>query len=236
MADGPLGPWTSGTCSGVAIPVGSDIQGILNSKPGGTTFCFAKGVHRLKAPLTPKANQTLAAQPGAVLDGSLVLRGWSGAPGRWVHSGGLPAAYTMNGNCEDQAASDCTKAEQVFRNGTKLTRVNSVSALRPKTFFTYYAANKIYVYDDPRTVTMELSKTRRAIQATAGGVTLLNLTIRKFASESGRRASRRVEGPPSRRWHRGRPPQGSAGSGPPNACRESPSGVATPTFAPVRRR
>ena len=84
MADGPLGPWTSGTCSGVAIPVGSDIQGILNSKPGGTTFCFAKGVHRLKAPLTPKANQTLAAQPGAVLDGSLVLRGWR--PARGIHN------------------------------------------------------------------------------------------------------------------------------------------------------
>src|SRR5690348_1436337 len=56
---GPTGPSTAKPCTGTAIPVGTDPQPVIDAAPEGTTFCFAKGVHRLIRAIQPKRGDTL---------------------------------------------------------------------------------------------------------------------------------------------------------------------------------
>jgi hypothetical protein len=49
-----------------------NIQEVINSHEGGTTFCFKSKIYRLQEPITPKSHNTFIGEYGAILDGS----GW----------------------------------------------------------------------------------------------------------------------------------------------------------------
>ncbi|MFD7158595.1 right-handed parallel beta-helix repeat-containing protein [Kribbella sp. NPDC059898] len=176
------GPAAAGPCVGVVINPGQDAQSIVSSKPAGTTFCFAAGVHRISSTIRPKANQVLASAQRAVLTGSVPLRGWVRSGSAWVVRGALPAAYGKSGECEDNKANICYLREQLFLDGAHLTRVASVSAVRAGTFYADYAANAIYLGSSPSGHDVEMSKTATAIESNARGVVVRGLTIEHFAS------------------------------------------------------
>ncbi|WP_371401303.1 right-handed parallel beta-helix repeat-containing protein [Kribbella sp. NBC_00662] len=179
---GPTGPSTAKPCKGTEIPVGTDPQPIIDAATEGTTFCFAKGVHRLTRPIEPRAKDTLAGSTGAVLSGSVRLTGWKQEGSSWAVQGMLPAAYPLKGQCEDNKTKPCQLGEQVFQDGTHLTRVMSLSQLKPGTFFGDYKANTLYLGDDPTGHVIEMAKTQTAIDKSADDVTVTGLTIQHFAS------------------------------------------------------
>ncbi|MEJ1110665.1 right-handed parallel beta-helix repeat-containing protein [Kribbella sp. CCNWLW197] len=181
---GPTGPGTAKTCKGIAIPVGADPQDVIDAQPAGTTFCFAKGVHRISVPIRPRAGDTLGGGPGVVLTGSVRLSGWKRDGDRWVVRGVLPAPYAVKPQwkCEDDKDKPCQRGEQVFVDGKHLTRVMSLGRLKPGTFYGDYEANAVYVADDPDGRSVEMSKAPTAIDKSAADVTVTGLTIEHFAS------------------------------------------------------
>jgi parallel beta-helix repeat protein len=177
-----VGPAVAGSCSGVTIGTDDNAQSVVNSKPAGTTFCFSAGVHRISQTIRPKANQVLASSQRAVLTGSVPLTGWVRSGSAWVVKGALPAAYGKSGECEDNQANICYLREQLFLDGSHLTRVASVSGVRAGTFYADYAANAIYLGSNPSGHAVEMSKTSTAIESNATGVVVRGLTIEHFAS------------------------------------------------------
>ena len=71
---GSVGPQRTITCpaGAVDVPIGADIQRVVDARPSGTTFCLKAGVHAITAAITPKSGHTFVGEYGAVLDGT----GW----------------------------------------------------------------------------------------------------------------------------------------------------------------
>jgi len=183
-ADGTFrtGPSQAPSCSGVTIKPGEDAAQVVDAAPAGTTFCFAAGLHRIGETVRPKANQVLASDQGAVLTGSVKLTKWAASSGDWVTTGVLPPAYAQTGQCEDSKANNCYLGEQVFLDSKHLTRVASRDKVAPGTFYADYAANAVYLGDNPQGRAIEMSKTQTAIESSASGVTVRGLTIEHFAT------------------------------------------------------
>src|SRR5689334_19632429 len=179
---GPTGPSTAKACSGVAIAVGADPQQVNGEHPAGTTYCFAKGVHRIAKPIEPRDGDTFGGGPGVVLTGSRALTGWARDGDHWVVRGVLPAAYPLKGQCEDNRSNPCQRGEQVFVDGKQLDRVMTLAELKSGTFFGDYATNAVYLADDPGGRAVELSRTTAAFTSTGERVTVTGLTIEHFAS------------------------------------------------------
>ncbi|GAA3088608.1 hypothetical protein GCM10010530_12980 [Kribbella aluminosa] len=110
------------------------------------------------------------------------LTGWVRSGSAWVVRGALPAAYGKSGECEDNQANICYLREQLFLDGTHLTRVASVSAVRAGAFYADYAANAVYLGSSPSGHDVEMSKTATAIESNARGVVVRGLTVEHFAS------------------------------------------------------
>jgi parallel beta-helix repeat protein len=66
-----VGPQRGITCPGgaVEIRVGTDIQRVVNARPGRTTFCLKAGVHLITSAIAPKTENIFVGEYGAVLDG-----------------------------------------------------------------------------------------------------------------------------------------------------------------------
>jgi parallel beta-helix repeat protein len=180
---GPTGPATAPKCDGVPIKAGTDPQQVIDANPTAKTFCFGKGLHRITHSLHPDAGTTLASSEGAVLTGSVQLKDWKREGARWVVRGALPRAYELKGKCEDEKTNPCQPGEQLFMDGKHLTRVMSLDEVKPGTFFGDYKSNSLYVADDPSAKSVEMSRTRTAIEASSADVTITGLTIEHFASK-----------------------------------------------------
>ena len=181
-------------CVGVAIPVGGNIQATVNANPAGTTYCLAAGVYRLTNPVSLKTGDTLwgvgpSPTTGTMLSGSQIVTGWVASGSNWYVDGALPPDYPPNTTgiqCEDNVLNQCWRQEDLFRgSSTQLVRVGSVADLAPGKFYADYAANRIYVRDNPTTTTMQLSRASSAIASgTATDVTVRGLGVRYFANQS----------------------------------------------------
>jgi Right handed beta helix region len=71
----PAGPKSGITCPAGAINIspGTNIQTVVNARPGGTTFCLKAGIHPIRSSITPKTGNTFVGEYGAILDGT----GWT---------------------------------------------------------------------------------------------------------------------------------------------------------------
>jgi parallel beta-helix repeat protein len=170
------------SCSGVRIPLGSDIQGVINAYPLGTTFCLDPGIFRLSNEIVPKSYDTITGSYGTVLNGSVVLNTFTAIGGAWVASGPVhqPAA---TGVCATGTA--CQYSDWVFVNNVSLNRVMSLSALVPGAFFVDYAGGRVYFGSNPSGQTVEYSVAPFAIHGYGGyqtNVSVQNLVVEKFAN------------------------------------------------------
>ena len=70
-----VGPQSTITCPAGAVDIwpGVNIQSVVNSYGGATTYCLRAGVHSLTSSIRPKTGDTFVGEYGAILDGS----GWS---------------------------------------------------------------------------------------------------------------------------------------------------------------
>lgn len=184
-------------CVGTRVGAGQDVTAVVNAAPAGSTVCLGAGVHRISAPLVPKAGVTIAGSGVAVLDGAVPLTGWVRDGSGWYVAGALPAAYTSKGQCEDNSTNPCLIAEQVFSDDARLRRVMSLGALSAGTFFQDFSTDRTYVGSDPTGHDVVMSRTRTAISSSAADVTVRDLTIQHFAS-LGQSAAVLATGP---RWH-----------------------------------
>jgi parallel beta-helix repeat protein len=180
------------TCTGgVNVGLGQDIQQAVDAHPAGTTYCLAAGRYQLAAPLRLKTGDVLwGAGPlpssGTMLVGSRAMTGWIKSGSDWYVDGALPAPYSNDaGQCEDKIKNLCRLREDVFRGSSQLLRVGSRAELAAGRFYADYAANRVYVRDDPTGATMQISRTPAAITVgSATDVVIRGLGIRYFASPS----------------------------------------------------
>lgn len=173
--------------------VDGNVQALLTAKPQGATIKLPPAVYRLTQPLSIKMGQKIFA-PGSVFKGSAVAGTWTAATftdaagiqrQAYYATGLLPAAYTDKGVCEIIAgdeANSCQQLEDVYLNGTLLTRVMQLKNLSLGKVFTDYKSGRIYIFDIPNNV--EVAKVRHFMNTTVADARLSGATVTQFASPS----------------------------------------------------
>ncbi|HEY3142158.1 MAG TPA: right-handed parallel beta-helix repeat-containing protein, partial [Acidimicrobiales bacterium] len=177
---------TTTTTMGLGVPVtpADDVQAILDANPNGTAFSFAPGTYRPPAQggYTPKQGQRLIGRYGAILNGAKVLSGWTQDGAAWWASAFLPGSNNGTGQCA--SGTLCTHRQDVFRDGVPLARVATQGEVAAGEFFTDYAANRVYVGDDPAGHLIEQAWNNRLITGTANNVTVQNFVLQFAANDA----------------------------------------------------
>ncbi len=162
----------------VAIFPGEDIQARVNATPPGTTFLLKSGLHRMQS-IVPRSGDAFTGEAGTVLSGARLLTTFTRSGPYWIatnqtHQGQMGEAPCRSGYPR------CNYPEDLFVNDVPLLHVATVTNLGPGKWHFDYAANQIYMGDDPAGKKVELSVTPRAFGGTGTNVTIRNLTIEKY--------------------------------------------------------
>jgi len=163
----------------------SAIQTALNNAGTGATICFAPGLYRLTATLSPKQGQRLHGEAGAILNGAVVLSSWASDGGDFradsvtFTTGGPKTAYAPF--CEDNVNYPCAYGEDVFFDGKPLTRAPSRDAVGPGTFYNNYSTKQVFIGDNPAGHKVEIGSVSAGVRVGANDVTLEGLTVEMFA-------------------------------------------------------
>jgi parallel beta-helix repeat protein len=157
---------------------GDNIQTKATAAGPGATLILQPGIYRLQT-ITPLNNQTFQGQPGAIVSGARLLTGWTQDGSRWYVTGQTQQGR-FHGQCEPNVP--CQYPDDVYRDDVLLRRVLSLGAVVPGTFYFDYAADRIYVGDDPAGHQLEAAVTTWAFRGTASGVVVRGLVIEKYAN------------------------------------------------------
>ncbi len=165
------------------INPGDNIQKAVNRKPEGITFIIKAGIHRLQQ-VKPKNGNTFLGEPGAIMSGARLLTSFSKESRYWVASGQTQQGQA-HGSCQRNADGSryhgCKFPEDLFIDDVPLWQVTSLSEVDPGKWYFDYAADKIYLGDDPTGHSVETSVTRHAFHGSARRVTIRGLIIEKYA-------------------------------------------------------
>jgi hypothetical protein len=170
----------------IGVSPGQSIQAAVNAAPEGTTFWIKAGVHRLQS-VIPKRRQTFLGEPGAVLSGAKVLTTFRREGSYWVATDQTQQGPTVPNPSEVCQTNfpRCGYPEDLFINNVVLEHVPTLSAVGPGKWHFDYAADKIFLWDDPRGRTVETSVTPHAFLGnSATNVTIKSLGIEKYATPS----------------------------------------------------
>lgn len=170
----------------VVLRPGDKINDIVRSKPHGTTFIFEPGFYPLSQKIYVRTGDSFIGRGDVVLSGARRLTGWQrDADGRWYVGGQTQGgAVTFHPDwqpCENTHPR-CIYPEDLFVDGAPLHHVDALSKLGAGKWFFDYAADRIYVHDDPNGKTVLTSVTDMAFVGLANNVTIRNLTVEMFAS------------------------------------------------------
>lgn len=163
----------------ISVYPGSSIQDAIDGAPDGSTFYIRAGVHRMQR-FRPKPGNVIIGEPGAVLNGSRLLTGWSQDGGQWW-VGGQTQDGGRHGRCESSAPR-CSHGEDLFIDNVRLDHVDSRSQVGPGRWFFDYGADRIYIGDNPSGRTVETSVTAGAIVGNSPNVTITGLIVEKYAN------------------------------------------------------
>jgi parallel beta-helix repeat protein len=175
-------------CRGQTVEVGEDIQAAIDAAGPNGRLCLAAGTHRLARPLVPRTGQRIGGR-GAILSGARPLERWTAdGSGRWRHAGVTSEPGRLVGECAGGGAA-CRYPDDVWRDDTRLRRVLSLEQLAPGTVYLDYAADRIWVADDPTGAEMEISVTPSAIRSGSNErgiarVRLSGLVVERFANQA----------------------------------------------------
>jgi hypothetical protein len=175
------------SCAGTRIRPSmsrAQVESALDSGASTATFCFAPGTYRMS--LTPKRGQTLIGEPGAILKGTRIARGWRrNRAGIWVLRDARfnpivesPPFQGSERACEARPAN-CHYAD-LFKNGVRLRRVLRDTTPPPGAWHWDYSRNRVYVNtSDPRQARMELTNRSIGIKS-AGDLTVRGLSVKHY--------------------------------------------------------
>jgi Right handed beta helix region len=164
----------------VLIPAGRDIQQVIAGYPAGTTFRIGAGIHRRQS-VIPRNGDRFIGEPGAILSGAVVVDGFTQDGSRWVLAG-RTEQEVAHGSCQSDRPG-CRYTTDLFLNGAPLRQVLSLDALAPGNWYFDYAADRVYMADDPAGQLVELSgNSWEAFSGSASNVTIANLTIERYAN------------------------------------------------------
>lgn len=162
---------------------------IVQAAPAGSTFRFLKGLNRMTQTIAPKAGNVFLGQPGAILSGARLLTDWVYSAGKWYVTGQTqfinPEWYP--GTCE-VGYPRCLNAEDLFIDDVRIKHVDDINLVGPDTWFFDYAADRIYIGDNPTGRKVETSVTQFCFNSAVDNVTIKGLTIEKFANSAQRGA------------------------------------------------
>jgi Right handed beta helix region len=162
----------------IILHVADNIPAIVRAAPAGATFFFEPGVYRGLS-LAPKEGQTFIGAQGAILNGSEVLTNWTQSGNLWVIGGQKQQGRART----DVGVSGFQRAgypETVFVDDKPLKPVDALSKVVPGTFYFDYAADRIYIADNPTGHKIEAGKLVDAFHGTATNVTIKNLVVEKY--------------------------------------------------------
>ena len=176
------GPRPDAACPGgsIAVGVGMSLQSAVDAAPAEASFCIGTGEHRLQA-VTPKSGQRFHGQAGTVLNGSRLVTDFSREGRYWVTRDQLRRDLPMASVVCLPGRERCSHPRAVFIDNVPLLHASRLQDLAPGRFFHDEERGRIYVLDDPRGRTVEVSAAPYAFGGGARGVLIENLTIEKYA-------------------------------------------------------
>jgi parallel beta-helix repeat protein len=166
----------------------------VDLNPSGTVFVLRSGVHRLQT-VVPKSGNAFYGEAGAVMSGARLLTSFTREGSYWVATGQTQQGPVV-GVCKPTSPR-CSSPEELFIDNVRLRHVASLSAVGPGAWFFDYAADKIYIGEDPTGRAVETSVNRYAFHGPATNVTIEGLVIEKYANPAQQGA---VFGYSSRDW------------------------------------
>ncbi|WP_343897297.1 carbohydrate-binding domain-containing protein [Craurococcus roseus] len=178
----PPPPSGGGTAPAGAIILkpGASIQSAVNAAPDGATFWLEAGEYRMQS-VTPKSGQTFLGADGAVLNGSRLLTGFTQDGDDWM-IGGQTQEGPRSGAPALSGRDRAGYPDAVFLDGKPLQPVDTRAEVVPGKFYFDYAADRIYIGDNPAGHKVEAAVTQLAFGGAAQNVTLENLVVEKYAS------------------------------------------------------
>jgi parallel beta-helix repeat protein len=187
----------------VTLSPGASIQSAVNANPGGTKFVLTPGLYRAQS-VEPQTGDSFIGEPGADMDGAIVLSGWTQASISgvlyWTTAGRTPLGGTFcgsSGSCCMNTWADCTAPQNLYFNNADYGHANSFANMQPGRWYYDYnggdggIVNNIYLLNNPIGQTVELSAQNYAFTSVgvtaASNVTIKNLIVEKYGTpiESG---------------------------------------------------
>ncbi len=180
------GPTNAAAPAGVRAAAGTSVQAAIDAAGPGGTVVIGAGVHRDQFDLRPRNDQTIVGEPGAILNGSRVVSGFSSSGSTWV-AGGQPTAVPATSAPCLAGFVRCGSPDDLFYDSRPLKRVDRAGAVVADTWFYDYAGGLVVVGNNPNGHTVELSVPgQHAFVADQGrggnGVTLTNVVVEKYGT------------------------------------------------------
>jgi esterase/lipase superfamily enzyme len=135
--------WYSATasCAGIAVHAGDDIQAAIAAHPAGTTYCIEPGLYRLTRSVVPKEGDRLTGSPGAILNGSKLVTGWTPKGNLWIATGQTQHSEGLWKSTWPPLATPTAQFnEDLFFDDKQLKPVLGAAEVVPGAFFFDYSA------------------------------------------------------------------------------------------------
>ncbi|MBV8357757.1 MAG: right-handed parallel beta-helix repeat-containing protein [Deltaproteobacteria bacterium] len=189
----------SAVAATVTLSPGDSIQNAVNTNPAGTTFVLQPGVYRNNGVTLSTSNNgdSFIGQAGAIMDGAIVLTGWTQVSINgvlyWTTAGGTPLATPACSNafsCCMPNYPGCNYVQDLYLDDVEYQHVTSLAGVVAGTSWYYDfdggdggIQNNVYLAaaDNPNSHTVELGDTKYAFKGTASNITIQNLVIEKYA-------------------------------------------------------
>src|SRR5437870_3158144 len=178
--------WLAALATAVVLPAidiypGTNIQSVVNANPAGTVYVLKSGIHRVQA-VTPKNGDLFQGEAGTVLNGSVILTSFVQQGSYWMASGQTQQGAVNTAVACQSGWQGCQYPEQLFFDDALLQHMETLAQIGPGKWYFDYAAHNIYLYDNPTGHKVETSITPRAFLAGGNNVTIMGMTIEKYAS------------------------------------------------------
>jgi hypothetical protein len=163
----------------IRLEVGVRLQDVVDASPVGSTFLLASGLHRTQA-LTLRDGDTLVGEPGAVMDGSILLEDLVPDGDRWVSSGRTedPAPHGVMLEGWDNEANP----HDLFVDGVRQRHVLTGADVGPGTYWFDYDNDQLVMGTDPTGKDVELAVVQVGIAGPGtSDVTVRGVELRHYA-------------------------------------------------------
>jgi len=170
----------------IPVPVGANVQQLVDANPPGTRYLLGAGIHRAQS-VVPKDGDVLAGEPGAVLNGCLALENWEREGDWWVHAVPYLGPQLSAGDY-DCADPMCAQTQDFYLDGVRLKPESALAQVQDsRRWFLDRAQGRVYMLADPTGLVAELGgPATTAIDCAppghpvVNGVMIEDLTIERY--------------------------------------------------------